>query len=391
MKLKFVVFAVFSALLLPIDASHAQEWKRNQEFVDATGTKFAVPLRSTPVGDSWDSYNTVPCTGSPIHPYVVVTAAHCIWGIYGDKGNAFAYNGGVIWVQEPGKKSDDLTAKRIKVLHVLHPDSLGTPETFPAAVVESRDDIAFLVLEKPIVDEVKHKIATLEQIKYAMDNKIKMRVYGYGLNSISEQYAYYATPQQSRYSVSDQLNPRRLEYDFVTEKLPDMYTHHVGFPKMVLAKLPICGAVGTSGSPAVIEINGEEFIIGPGSHSTGWNCPELKDHNEYEAKNHPYYKYRNTFSHIIIANYPDLLEKAMSMIPKVVEVKPIEVSEKTSPAQPTASTIQNSSSQVLEKKPLSQESNKKSKTTIKCIRGKKISYVSGYSPKCPKGYSVAKK
>ena len=303
--------ALTPLLILNPTIASAKEWKRYQEFKVSLGNQFAAPMRSAEFPKQSDSFNVMGCTSEPIHPYVVVTAAHCIWGIYGDPASEYFFNGGVIWIQEPGKRADDPTAKRIKAIEVLKPESIGNSKSFPIGKVESRDDIAFLVLEKPIVKEVKHKIATLEQIKFALESNLKMRVYGYGLNSVSEQDAYYATPENLRYKVSDQLDPRKLEYDFVTEQLPSGYVHHVGFPKMVLARSPICGALGTSGSPAVIEIKGEELLVGPGSHSTGWNCPELKNHNENEARTDPFYKYRNISSHIIIANHPELIKEAL--------------------------------------------------------------------------------
>lgn len=380
--MKKIIFILFVYILnfFVVDTANAQEWKRYQEFTIALGNQFSAPMRTVPNPQATDSFDVMGCTSEPIDPYVVVTAAHCIWGIYGDKKNNYAYNGGVIWIQEPGKRADDPTAKRVKVISVIRPDSIGNSVDFPVAKAESQDDIAFLVLEKPIVTEVKHKIATLEQIKFALQSGLKMRVYGYGLNSVAEQDAYYATPQELRYNVSDQLDPRKLEYDFVTEALPSGYTHHVGLPKMVMARSPICGALGTSGSPAVIEINGEEFLIGPGSHSTGWNCPELKNHNEYEAKNNPFYKYRNISSHIVIANYPELLKKAIDLgnfQEKIILEADLKAKQESdaktvvvvSPVEKiTATTI------VLKK------------STIVCVKGKVTRKVTSVNPICPKGY-----
>ena len=384
---KFFIFGFVLSLLLPISAANAQEWKRYQEFTNATGNQFAAPMREYKESKPSDSYTTMPCTSEPIHPMVVVTAAHCISGVYGDKGNAYAWNGGTVWIQEPGKRADDPTAKRVKVIQIFRPDVFNKSENFPTSSIDSQDDIAFLVLEEPLVKEVKHKVATLEQIKYAMDNGLKMRVYGYGLNSIAEQNAYYATPQNERYSVSNQLYPRKLEYSFVTEKLPTGYVHFVGFPKMVIAKLPTCGATGTSGSPAVIEIKGEEFLIGPGSHSTGWDCPELKDYNDFTAKNDPYYKYRNTFSHIIIANYVDLMHKAIQVADKLMpKNETVNAESSTIISKPAASSTVTQS--PTDKNPT--VTTIRTKITIKCIKGSKVMYATSYNPRCPKGYSASK-
>lgn len=349
-------------------------------------------MRSSEFPKQSDSFNVMGCTSEPIHPYVVVTAAHCIWGIYGDPASEYFHNGGVIWIQEPGKRADDPSAKRIKVVEVIKPESIGNSKSFPYAKAESQDDIAFLVLEKPIVKEVKHKIATLEQIKFALQSGLKMRVYGYGLNSVAEQDAYYATPENLRYKVSDQLDPRKLEYDFVTEVLPSGYVHHVGFPKMVLARSPICGALGTSGSPAVIEIKGEEFLIGPGSHSTGWNCPELKNHNENEARVSPFYKYRNISSHIIIANYPELMKKAIDMGDEIKDKTEAAKNAETKIANDTKIFEDKTNAElkvpVVTAKPVVvQQPKTKQVYKIKCKKGKKVVSVTGVNPKCAKGYA----
>lgn len=368
--------------IVGIDSASAQEWKRYQEFTVALGNQFAAPMRSVEFPRQSDSYNVMGCTSEPIHPYVVVTAAHCIWGIYGDPTSEYFHNGGVIWIQEPGKRADDPSAKRVKVTQVLKPESIGSSKSFPIGKLESQDDIAFLILEKPIVDQVNHKIATIEQIKFALENNLKIRVYGYGLNSVAEQDAYYATPQELRYNVSDQLDPRKLEYDFVTEVMPSGYIHHVGFPKMVLARSPICGALGTSGSPAVIEIKGEEFLIGPGSHSTGWNCPELKSYNENEAKTNPFYKYRNISSHIIIANYTELLNEALAIGNKLkdkTEPMPKVTENKTTSAVDLPTKVEIAKPAVIQKP--------KQAYKIKCKKGKKVIYITKTNPKCPSGYA----
>ncbi len=389
-------FALTPLLILNPAIASAKEWKRYQEFTVSLGNQFAAPMRSVEFPKQSDSFNVMGCTSEPIHPNVVVTAAHCIWGIYGDPASEYFFNGGVIWIQEPGKRADDPSAKRVRVIEVLKPESIGNTKVFPIGKVESQDDIAFLVLEKPIVAEVKHKIATLEQIKFALETGLKMRVYGYGLNSVAEQDAYYATPENLRYKVSDQLDPRRLEYDFVTEQLPSGYEHNVGFPKMVMARSPICGALGTSGSPAVIEIDGEEFLIGPGSHSTGWNCPELKNYDENEARTNPFFKYRNISSHIIIANHPDLIRKAIEQ--GEVQERSLRASELKAKQDAEArfaefEAMQKANAKAAAELKARQDAEAKAKAkavpkkkSITCVKGKVIKKITALKPLCPKGF-----
>jgi hypothetical protein len=384
--------ALTPLLILNPTIASAKDWKRYQEFTVSLGNQFAAPMRSAEFPNQSDSFNVPGCTSEPIHPYVVVTAAHCIWGIYGDPSNTYFFNGGVIWIQEPGKRADDPSAKRVKVIEVIKPESIGDTKIFPIGKVESQDDIAFLVLEKPIVAEVKHKIATLEQIKFALQSSLKMRVYGYGLNSVAEQDAYYATRENLRYKISDQLDPRRLEYDFVTEPLPNWYLHMFGLPKMVMARSPICGALGTSGSPAVIEINGEEFLVGPGSHSTGWNCPELKNYDENQARTDPNFKYRNISSHIIIANHPDLIKEAIdkgeaqkrSMLASELKAK-----QDAEARFAEFEAMQKANAKAAAELKAKQDAEAKAeikKTSITCVKGKVTKKITAVKPQCPKRF-----
>jgi hypothetical protein len=71
------------------------------------------------------------------------------------------------------------------------------------------------------------------------------------------------------------------------------------------------------------------------------------------------------------------MNKAISLVKEISEPTVAKV-ETSKPEAPLAT--------VVDKKVAT-----KVKTTIKCIKGKKVVYVNGYSPKCPKGYTLKKK
>lgn len=362
--------------LVIVENANATEWKRYQEIQDATGNPFAVYLRVNEKNTSSESVANPYCGGSLVHIQVVVTAAHCIWGIYGDPNNPLSYNGGELWIQEPGKHKSDPTAKRVKALKILHPDSLGNSKNFPNL---AQDDIAFIVLEEPLVEKLTYKFATKEQLEFAVKNKLSAYMYGYGFNSVAEHNAYYSIPQDKRYSIESIMNPHKLEYKVLPESLPAGYTHHVGLPKMLLLKAgDNCPATVSSGSPATIVIDGEELLVGPGSHSTGWACTEMPNY-ELESKQFGFNN-RNVTSHISVAYFSDLMQKAISMVPaKAVVVEPPKVQPTTIPSTAKPEIKQ-------EVAPIKSVAPKK-KITIKCIKSKKIVYKTAYSPVCPKGYA----
>lgn len=364
-----------------LDTAKAQEWKQYQEIQDATGNKFAVYLRTTQKNTSNESISNPFCGGSLVHVQVVVTAAHCIWGIYGDPNNPLSYNNGELWIQEPGKHKSDPTAKRVRALKIIHPESLGKSTNWPNL---AQDDIAFIVLEEPIVDSVPYKYATKEQLEFAFKNKLSAFMYGYGFNSVAEHNAYYSIPQDQRYSIDRIMNPHRIEYKIQTDQLPSGYTHHIGLPKMLLLKAgDNCPATVSSGSPATIVIEGEELLVGPGSHSTGWGCTELPNY-AVESKQFGF-QYRNITSHISIAYFKDLMDKAISMVPEKTpatdSIKP-ELSAST-----TVTPIKVLPTETKNESVVNQIAKSKKKNTIKCVKGKKIIYKTAYSPVCPKGYA----
>jgi hypothetical protein len=124
------------------------------------------------------------CSASLISPQVVVSAAHCL-GNAGFKYSSEVYEPKDLWVALPGSdlNADD-TTKRVRVMRALLTngyDNTWDPEH--GNVITQKDDIAFYLLEKPLVEKYEIPIATPEDINSIKSNRLLITHIGYGLQS----------------------------------------------------------------------------------------------------------------------------------------------------------------------------------------------------------------
>ena len=98
------------------------------------------------------------------------------------------------------------------------------------------------------------------------------------------------------------------------------------------------------------------------------------------------YKYRNTFSHIIIANYTDLMQRAIQVADKLIpKNETVNTESSTITPKPIASP-------TVTQSPTDKNTTvtTRTKITIKCIKGSRVMYATSYNPRCPKGYLAYK-
>ena len=128
------------------------------------------------------------CSASLINPQVVISAAHCL-GNFGIKYTSEIFDPTDLWVAMPGSDLNvDDTATRVRVLRALVTKGYeNTYEPEKGNIPTQKDDIAFYLLEKPIVPNYKIEIASQEEVKSIKENRGLIIHIGYGLQNINQQ------------------------------------------------------------------------------------------------------------------------------------------------------------------------------------------------------------
>ncbi len=126
--------------------------------------------------------NRASCSGALLTPKIVVSAAHCL----GNEGMTYSneiYNPTNLWVAQPGVdlNLDDVN-KRVKVAQVVLTN--GYSNIFDVenkTFLVQKDDIAFLFLSGPLIENYTVQIATEQDIQQIKSQQITFTHFGYGL------------------------------------------------------------------------------------------------------------------------------------------------------------------------------------------------------------------
>jgi V8-like Glu-specific endopeptidase len=294
-------------------------------------------IKSDPnaVGVGFDNHGG--CGGFMISPRILLTAAHCTYGVTLPNYETYKLEDTEVYVFP----ADKLYRNSIKSVKVYRPNNFVWQQTNGAWGYSN--DFAAVVLSRSLPFNNNVKIATQDDIKSFIDTKNKVTLVGFGFQS-SKRNAMAQFPSKASFELIDQT-----EANLTINEYRKKWGRNGTYDYPVHFKIPkgdITPCDGDSGSPVFVEKDGTRFYIGPVSYMLGsTNCGADKFWGDNGAIQSLY----PAFQHL------ELIEQAEEYI-------------KTNPEKSVKTTsIKNK--------------------TIKCKNKKLTKTVKATGSICPKGYS----
>ncbi|MGI9227147.1 MAG: trypsin-like serine protease [Candidatus Nanopelagicaceae bacterium] len=197
------------------------------------------------------------CSGIPISPTILLTAAHCVIDKNKEKSSNYIF-------AEPGKEIDAAINPALippKILQVI------TGPNFRVNGINDGDDIAFIQFDKPIMTKGFINLASEQDLRGMANNTI---LSGYGYGAVYEtNSAYSSFPRQYK------LNWKAIEGGQSIPKLQE------------LTNESSTACSGDSGGPITMKsASGEELLVGvmSGAASVIDSCGTKAANNLYQMR-----------------------------------------------------------------------------------------------------------
>lgn len=221
-------------------------------------------IKSDPnaVGVGFDGHGG--CGGFMISPRILLTAAHCTYGVTLPNYETYKLKDTEVYVFP----ADRLYRDSVKSVKVYRPNNFVWQQTNGAWGYN--DDFAAVVLSKSLPFNNNVKIATQDDIKSFIEAKNKATLVGFGFQS-SKRNTMAQFPSKASFELIDQTEANLTINEYRNKwGRSGTYNYPVHFK---IPKGDITPCDGDSGSPIFVEKEGIRFYIGPVSYMLGsTNC-----------------------------------------------------------------------------------------------------------------------
>ena len=284
------------------------------------------------------------------------------------------------FVYAPGL-ADKTNAKRYKIIKAFIPKTFISPTKNPP---QPLDDFAIIVLNEDMPLKTKVVIATEQQMIRFAQEKVKVQMVGYGLQSGSQR----SDPQEIKrapYKLESYLySPQMMQSFYAVSSKPPLWNTTEWGAIHTQATGSICNA--DSGSGFFVQENDIRYYVGTAGNGLGIsNCQADGSVNMDPAGGMSWFPAPFKFL--------DLLKTAETF---VAEEKAAAVLKAKQEAEAIAAAVLKAKQEaeaiaaaVLKAKQEAEAAAKAAalkKTTITCLKGKLVKKVTGVKPVCPKGY-----
>jgi secreted trypsin-like serine protease len=359
----------FSLLSTLIPASAIENGK------DATGNSHVVKVVSL-----YSKTRVSTCSGGVISEYVVVTAAHCL----DDESGLLSKE---IWILPPGSISKrDSSGAYVRDATWITVDSAQITLTYQNATEKVEDDdLAFLVLSKPVTLNVKTLIPSEDETAKLKANGVSLRLYGYGYISDSG-----TTIDSPNYYVAkfDALTPTSVK--------------NSGFATSTDAT----SCQGDSGGPVLNVTPTSVTVVGVITGGpTSIRCGKKQSDGKYYAL----FTYLSRYANLAFAAASGASKRAIDAAVEAKEEAQAatmqaesdyedarqEAADALAEVESLTQELDSASARIAELEKIVEELenqikvlNAKLTKTIICVKGTQTRKVFGLDPKCPKGYKI---
>lgn len=248
------------------------------------------------------------CSGSLINSQVVVSAAHCL-GNSGMKYTSEEYYPQDLWVALPGSDLNlDYKDTRVKVVKVFLTNGYDNTFDFKTEnIISMKDDIAFYLLEKPLLPKYTIEIATESDIAFIKQNRLLITHIGYGMQNPGMADGKPYLVELKSFTIGSSRYPNNPAYDTNT-----VASEETG-------DKALCG--GDSGSPWYATIDGVEKLVAVTVGVSGCRGPDSGRNGTFGTVIYPYL-------HLITGHLEKLQADKLAGAKKIVVNKPIKCIKK---------------------------------------------------------------